>query len=313
MSTPLSARTVDNTLPLVSLGLPMYKSSRFLGTITQNLDTFTNSYPNIEIICSDRHLADDALEVLSTRYRGDSRFRFLAARDEIGWVENYNVLLAAARGKYFFWMPHDDTYSPNYITGLVALLEQHPDALVGYGTMLRRNLGETTWDEHIPRPPFSNWGAWTVWSGFQAFLAHQIGSAIHGLLRREPLMEKRLFMLSTLKSNAADFVWMSSLAFHGRWVWAEECVYDKTHYPSSTGAAWKPRNWTYTLREIPILRSYLVDSETTARRRMRGWLILVMWTALRLGGNLRDLFSANERIDNLFRPLLLKGVGSPEK
>lgn len=288
MPTPFSTCMVDAALPLVSLGLPMYMSSRFLDTITQNLDTFAENYPNLEIICSDRHLADDALDVLQTRYRGDSRFRFIGARDEIGWVENYNVLLGAARGKYFFWMPHDDTYSPNYINALAGLLERHPDALVGYGPMLRRNLGETTWNTQIGPPPFSNQGAWTVWSGFQAFLAHQIGPAIHGLLRREVLLEKNLYILPTLDSNAADFVWMSALGFHGRWVWTDECVYDKNHYATSTGAAWKPRNWRYTLREIPILRSYLVDREKTAPRRLRGWLILAVWSALRFGGNARD-------------------------
>lgn len=313
MSKPLSQPMIDTAVPLVSLALPMYKSMRFFDIITHNLDTFLNAYPNLEIICSDRHLADNALEMLATRYRGDSRVRFIAARDEIGWVENYNVLLEAAQGKYFFWMPHDDTYSPNYINALVELLEQHPDALVAYGPMLRRNLGETTWNEQIPAPPFSNIGAWTMWSGFQAFLAHQVGPAIHGLLRREALMEKSLYILPTLESNAADFVWMSALAFYGRWVWTSACVYDKNHYSTSTGAGWKRRNWRYTLCEIPIMRSYLVDRETSGRRRLRGWLILVAWSGLRLGGNLRDLLPSNQGIDHLFRGLMLANVRNGEK
>lgn len=313
MSNPTYAPMKDIPLPLVSLLLPMYKSKRFFDVFTKNIDTFLNTYPNLEIICSDRHLADDALEMLFARYGNDPRFRFIAAQDEIGWVENYNVLLEAAQGKYFFWMPHDDTYSPNYINALVELLEQQPDALVAYGPMLRRNLGDTTWNEQIPAPPFANTGEWTVWSGFQAFLAHQVGPAVHGLLRRELLMEKRLYILPTLDSNAADFVWMSALAFYGRWVWTDTCVYDKNHYSTSTGAAWERRSWRYTLREIYIMRSYLVDREKSALRRLRGRLILAVWSVLRLGGNLRDLLPGKERIDRQLRGLMLSEMKRGEK
>lgn len=252
----------------------------------KNLDSYT--YPNLEILLSDRHCADDAMDVMQARYGSDPRFHFLRATDEVGWVENYNVLLRASTGKYFIWTPHDDTYSPNYVTVLVELLEQHPDAIAAYGLMERHSLTGANWTRPIPPPPFSNTDAWTVWSGFQVFLAHQVGSALHGVLRRKPIVEKNLYLRHTLDSNAADFVWMSALAFHGRWVWRGDCVYDKTHYPSSTGAAWKQRNWQYTLRELPILRAYLVDCETSSRRRARGWLILALWAALRFGGNARD-------------------------
>ena len=40
-------------------------------------------------------------------------------RDRLGWVEHYNLLLKAATGEYFLWMPHDDAYPGGFIQPLV--------------------------------------------------------------------------------------------------------------------------------------------------------------------------------------------------
>lgn len=86
--------------PLVTLALPLYKSNRFLEIIIENLETLT--YANLEIIISDRHCADNSIEILKARFAQDARFCFLSAHDEITWIEHFNVLLHTARGKYFF-------------------------------------------------------------------------------------------------------------------------------------------------------------------------------------------------------------------
>ena len=79
--------------------MPLYRSMRYLDIITRNIEAI--DYANVEIILSDRHGFDDALEKISARFPGDKRLRFIAATDQISWVENYNVLLKAALGEYF--------------------------------------------------------------------------------------------------------------------------------------------------------------------------------------------------------------------
>ena len=76
-----------STTPLVSIGFPLYRSERFLDTILANIEAI--SYPNVEIIVSDRHLLDNALATLRRRYGADARFRFLEGADQLTWVENF--------------------------------------------------------------------------------------------------------------------------------------------------------------------------------------------------------------------------------
>src|SRR5215470_1559425 len=117
--------------PKVTIGIPLYRSNRFLDCIAGNIESI--DYPNLEIILSDRHLHDDALERVAARFPGDPRLRFLATRDGRGWIDNYNLLLRSATGAYFMWMCQDDEYSAGYVNELVAHLEATPDAIVAYG------------------------------------------------------------------------------------------------------------------------------------------------------------------------------------
>src|SRR5262249_3180428 len=123
-------RDCSMTTPLVSVGMPLYRSMRYLDVITRNIEAI--GYDNVEIILSDRHGFDDTLHELSTRFPGDRRLRFIAATDRINWVKNYNLLLNEARGEYFFWVSHDDVYPSDYIPELVSCLEAEPDVLIAY-------------------------------------------------------------------------------------------------------------------------------------------------------------------------------------
>src|SRR4051794_13973408 len=93
-------------LPLVSIAIPLFQSRPFLSVIIDNIETIT--YPQVEILVSDRHCADDTIDLLACHFTGDPRLRFLKSRDRLNWIEHYNLLLRAAAGKYFLWMPHDD-------------------------------------------------------------------------------------------------------------------------------------------------------------------------------------------------------------
>jgi hypothetical protein len=61
--------------------------------------------------------------MVSQHYQRPFVFRQSAAI--VSLPTHYNQLVAAATGKYFVWMPDDDTISPNYVSALVPLLEQN--------------------------------------------------------------------------------------------------------------------------------------------------------------------------------------------
>jgi glycosyltransferase involved in cell wall biosynthesis len=278
----------DPPLPLVSLAFPLYKSRRFLDIICENLETI--GYPNLEYLISDRHSADDALDVLRARYGSDTRFRFFKARDELNWVEHFNFLLDQARGKYIAWLPHDDTYSENYVSRLVEALEQNADALAAMPSQRSILPGES--ERRASKPPtFSNTQAWNSRLVLRQHLGHRLYGLMHSLFRREPLIANNLWIRPTRDTNAADYVWGIALASRGRFLIVPDAFFIKRYYRESTHARWKLRTWRHTAAEIPIMKAYLVDPEASRTRRLRGWALVGAWGTLRFGSNFLDLIT----------------------
>ena len=292
---------MDN-FPRVSLALPLYKSRRFVDILIENLDSL--DWPNLEILISDRHGADDALDCLQARYGHDARFRFFRAWDELDWVAHYNFLLRAATGTYFLWMPHDDSYASNYVSELVTLLETNPDAILAFsradwlfqdGNILR--LPRTT--------PFSNDAPWAWTSPLQLFLGHHLWLTVRGIFRRAFVIEHDLFMPATRENNAADLVWAFAMACSGRFVWTRETFCRKRFYPQSTHAQFKQRTWRHTRVEYAALRAHF-QKRAGISARLRGEWMALLWLLLRFAGNLRDAVKLHKTIDARVRRFLLE-------
>ena len=289
--------------PRVTLALPLYKSMRFLDIIIANLESL--DYGNLEILISDRHCADDALERLRARFGNDARFHFMPARDEINWVEHYNLLLRAASGKYFFWMPHDDSYAREYVRVLVGALETYPDAVLAYGNIIG------LYPNGLGKPPggvapFLNDAAWTWREPFKLFFAKHLWVAFRGVVRRRVVIQQNLFLPATRDTNAADMVWTFALACSGRFVWTPECLIQKRFYGSSTHAQWKLRTWRHTLTEFARLRALLWNDPASPRARLRAELLASLWTCLRFGGNTLDTLHVSPIVDQRLRRFFLQ-------
>lgn len=292
-----------DTTPLVTLALPLYKSRRFLDIITANLDTIT--YPHLEILISDRHSADDAIDVLETRYSGDARFHFLRAHDELSWVEHYNTLLRAGTGKYFLWMPHDDSYPANYVTTLVQALERAPDAIAAYSQLIGVASDGTRNTIHS-EPPFRRDSLWTWHNAVTLFLDGELWQVMRGLFRRDQLIGQNLFLTPTRDNNAADMVWLFAVACTGRIVWKPDTWCEKRFYGDSTHALWKPHTWRHSLAEIPALHKNLVANQSVRTARLRGGFLVLLWAVIRLGRNALDAASIYRASEQTIRRFLLK-------
>ena len=269
--------------PLVTLALPLYKSSRFFDIIVKNLETL--AYANLEILVSDRHCADDALERLRARFGHDARFRFMPARDEINWVEHFNVLLCAATGEYFFWMMHDDSYPSNYLDALIAPLEQFPDAVLAYGSLeaLREDGSHQL---YRPDASFAGVGKWSQREIWRRFLADHLILAVRGVYRRELALQHGTLILPTRDLFAADFLWTFATAFIGRWVCVPEVVVQKRFYATSALGHWKTHTARHTFSEMAVLWRYLVIPARGMLGKMRAVGVIAVWGVLRSGGDL---------------------------
>jgi hypothetical protein len=248
----------------------------------------------------DRHLADDTVEQLRARFPNDSRIRFITARDEVGWVAHYNLLLSEGSGEYFVWMPHDDSYPAGYISALVARLEAKPDALLAFGYCDTENAAgapHTVW----PPPPFSPRGPWTPKTALRLFFGWQIGVAMRGVFRRARIVDSGLWLPHTDGDAYADVIWLFGAALVGRFEFVPETRCLKRFYPGSTHTYWKSPK----AGELPrIMASYLRSYVPLRRQRVPALAILWLGAAVNRGA---EVVNGLARRDLVSEPALRRG------
>lgn len=230
----------DGTNPRLTIALPLYRSARFLTVIVPNLETVA-AMDDVEVLVSDRHLLDDALERLRGRFGGDPRFRFLAAGDALGWPEHCNWLLERGRGRYFAWMPHDDTFPPGWYDGLCAHLDARPETLLAFGPLFGLDEAgeEPPWTKPLHAAPA--WSRTECWTQFDAFrmLGFHPWVPFRGVFRRDAVIEAGLALRATPGDAAADTVWLFGAGLLGaiRFVEVPGCT--KRLYAGSTGSGFR--------------------------------------------------------------------------
>lgn len=265
---------VDPTVPLVSVGIPLYRSRPFLDTIIENIEAI--DYGNVEVIISDRHLLDDTLQTLRERFGADPRFRLLAGTDGRNWVEHFNLLLREARGKYVVLMPHDDSYPPTYLSELVAALEQHPDAVLAFGRVDQISL-----DGFLPTLPFSPPpvrpdARWSIGVSLRLLTLWQLWFAFRGMVRRDVIERSGLYIRQTHRNIRADIYWVFALSLRGRLLFVPSCSCTKRFYRSSTGAGWR-FDLRQALDACRVLHSYLRDFARARRDALIALLVVCPW------------------------------------
>src|SRR6185295_9181003 len=134
---------------------------------------------------------------LRQRYGADARFRFLEGRDSLDWVGNFNLLVRSARGRYFVWMAHDDSFSSNYVGELVAALEERPDAVLAFGRVEQVSLDGFLPTFPFAPPPVSPDEAWSLASSLRMLTLWQLWIAFRGLGRRTVVEQSDLYIRPT--------------------------------------------------------------------------------------------------------------------
>ncbi len=261
--------------PLVTIAIPLYRSSRFLEIVQRNVENLAGL--DVEILISDRHLLDDAIDRLEETFGKDPRVRILRANDAIGWVDHFNWLLKNAEGRYFMWMPHDDDFPADYIPKLSAALEQHPEAVVAFGGIeaIERN-GQPHGSVKILPPETYDPAEWSTRLLLRLLTQWNPGVAFRGLFRRERLIEHRLFIRHTRRDVLPDFYWVFATGFLGSWVYVQDCVCRKRFYKKSTHGKWRttPKNCWSGYR---VLSAYIRDLAPGIRDRVYAQGTAFLW------------------------------------
>lgn len=297
--------------PLVSVAIPLYRSRPFVDRIARNIERL--DYPSVEILISDRHMDDDAIDLLGDRFAGDPRIRFLRADDRAGWVEHYNLLLRAATGSYVLWMPHDDEYSPGYISALVECLERSPDTVLAFGGVeVEDQTGTVVWREgaHAPDIPVDR-----PWVPGDALAMMMVGGRwlphFHGVFRRAPIVEAGLFIRPTADSVEADVYWVFGVGLFGRLRFVGGCSYRKHLHGANVSLGWGRRRLRHVRDSVMVPWGYIRSVARGNRDVLRAMPVLVAWMGLRSTGSLTESWRWPSTKERTWAKGLLQRVLTP--
>jgi glycosyltransferase involved in cell wall biosynthesis len=296
------------TAPLVSVGMPLYRSMRYLDIITRNIEAI--DYANVEIILSDRHGFDDTLEKVSARFPGDKRLRFIAATDKIGWVDNYNVLLKEALGDYFFWVSHDDFYPAGFIPELVSCLETEPDVLIAYPRPIMVDVDDRPISWQPETELLLNPGE--AWSPRVALrqLIFSPSLPMKGMFRRKQIVNAGLYMRSPLDTILADVYWVFATGLLGRPRFVPSAHLRRRVDPTSTSAQWQ-----FGLRHVwsgyAVLCSYIRDFAPGRRAAAEALAVVSAWSMARAVAVTAERWPVPLRGRGLARKLLARVLSAP--
>jgi glycosyltransferase involved in cell wall biosynthesis len=128
--------------PKISIGLPVHNGRHHVAEAIESI--LGQTYRNFELIICDNASTDDTAAICQRYAAGDPRIRYHREPVNIGASANFNRSFQLSDGSYFKWAAHDDVLEPTYLEKCVALLEQHPDAV------LCQSLVRIIDDEHRP-------------------------------------------------------------------------------------------------------------------------------------------------------------------
>lgn len=119
---------VPHSLPLVSIGIPVYNEAAFLELALTSL--LAQDYRNVELIISDNASTDATPEICNRAVASGARIRILRTETNQGSAANFMRCLDAAQGELFMWAAGHDLWSSNFVSQCVAALQAQPSAVI---------------------------------------------------------------------------------------------------------------------------------------------------------------------------------------
>lgn len=119
---------MDENLPLVSIGVPVFDGEK---TLAASLEALVGQdYPNLEVVISDNASTDGTAEIIRRFAERDPRVRAIRQSRNIGPAGNFFEVLEKSRGEYFMWAASGDHWSGKYVGVLSDLLSRNRDAVL---------------------------------------------------------------------------------------------------------------------------------------------------------------------------------------
>ncbi len=207
MIEPSKVKDDAGSIPLVSIGVPVYNEDRFLEAALRSL--LAQDYKNLEIIISDNASTDKTKDICRKFCKGDNRVRYFRFDTNQGITTNFKRVVELAQGKYFMWASGHDLWSENLVSECTRSLEHEAEAVIAFGT--------SAWVDATGNPLASTSG-WTDTRGmdpvarfFSVFWGNM--HPILGVMRVDALRKARY-----LSCAGTDLITLSELVLMGHFL-----------------------------------------------------------------------------------------------
>jgi glycosyltransferase involved in cell wall biosynthesis len=116
--------------PLVTIGLPVYNSQRY---IRQSLDSLlAQTYADFVLVISDNASTDGTSDVCRAYAASDSRVRYHRNEVNIGNPRNFNRVAELTETKYLKWSTSDDYWEPTFVERAMDVMERDSSIALCY-------------------------------------------------------------------------------------------------------------------------------------------------------------------------------------
>ena len=139
--------------PLVTILIPNYNYSRYLGTCLES--AVNQTYENLQVVFIDNHSTDGSYDIaMDFRSRYKDRIRIFRNMENMGAGPNCIKAnrMMDPKTQCFIYLSSDDLFHPTMIERSMDIMEQHPS--VGFVLVHRNAIDEN--DQITPEIPFYN-------------------------------------------------------------------------------------------------------------------------------------------------------------
>ena len=214
-----------NTVPRLSIGLPVYNGENYLA---ESLDALLGqSYEDFELIISDNASTDGTADVCHRYGKQDSRIRYIRQPRNIGLAPNHNFVLDQARGELFKWASNDDLYARDLLKCCVEALDEYPQFVLAHSwTAMIDSSGAVTRAAPYPLATASS----RTPERFRSMLFDGWDDYTYGVMRTKVLRRTHLHG----SHHFADRNINTELGLHGPFYQVPEVLYFRRDHPERT-------------------------------------------------------------------------------
>jgi len=272
---------VNQDLPHVSVGMPVYNGERYLRQAIESI--LFQTFQDLELIISDNASTDATEEICKEYAAKDPRVRYHRSDQNRGAAWNHNRVVELARGEYFKWQCHDDYCDTSFLEKCLAVVHDAPDVVLCYPRFVRvdeqgKRLGITSSRVAGGAEPLER---------FRSLIYRRDScEEIYGVTRTAVVRKTALI---GPYSNSDD-TFLAELILHGNFYQIPEPLFfyrihptkSTMAYPTRTALmAWfKPSDRRCVLPFLRLFRGYLSlvwRSPTPWRVKLRCYMCLAGW------------------------------------